>query len=340
MSTISTFETGALTHEVNDLILFADNTYQVSQLRDVIYKSGKLDFKRFCEQTVSGFNSLLTDKSERIYLTTEQEKDFCDIYVAQYQNWLIDNPQFKELHTAKDVLIACTIKDFSVVLPPNKLSRELYMEVKNKLELIGGKWNTSKQAFLFQENPLPYLIKLREGDNVNLKKEFQFFGTPDDLADYLVELAEVENTHEILEPSAGQGAIVKAIHRELYDSYTVWAFELMPLNVTFLEKIIGCRVLGSDFLTECDTHFDRIIANPPFNKNQDITHIYKMYDSLKDGGRLVSIASKHWQLASNKKETEFRDWLKKHNAKVLEIPSGKFKESGTMVATCIIIINK
>jgi 16S rRNA G1207 methylase RsmC len=86
--------------------------------------------------------------------------------------------------------------------------------------------------------------------------------------------------------------------------------------------------------------WDRIIANPPFSKNQDIAHIRKMYNSLKSGGKMVSISSKHWRISSGKKEKEFEKWLKEVKAIVKEIPPGEFKESGTMVETLIIMITK
>ena len=53
--------------------------------------------------------------------------------------------------------------------------------------------------------------------------------------------------------------------------------------------------MGDDFLnpSEWATAFkyDRIIANPPFTKNQDIDHVMQMWNFLKPGGRIVSIMS-------------------------------------------------
>lgn len=107
-------------------------------------------------------------------------------------------------------------------------------------------------------------------------------------------------------------------------------------------KIKEVEFLGEDFLADGKKYgeYDRIIANPPFTKNQDIDHIYEMYKCLKVGGRLVTMASKHWQLSTNQKETEFREWLKRVNYDFQEIESGKFKESGTTIGTVMLIINK
>jgi len=65
-----------------------------------------------------------------------------------------------------------------------------------------------------------------------------------------------------------------------------------------------------------------------------------MYDVLKPEGRIVSIASAHWKLSENKKETEFRQWLQDKDAHIETIEKGAFKDSGTMVGGVIITINK
>lgn len=106
----------------------------------------------------------------------------------------------------------------------------------------------------------------------------------------------------------------------------------------FLNKIPQFQLLGSDFLTECKTRFDIIVANPPFSNNQDIDHIQMMFDRLNPGGRLVSIASTHWQFTEGRKEKAFREWIDEVEADVYNVDRGEFKESGTMVGACIVVI--
>ena len=238
----------------------------------------------------------------------------------------------------KEILQQCKVEGNVVKLPDVKLERKEYLDVKKHLELIGGKWKGGKvQGFVFEQDPAGLLSQISNRENRNLKKEFQFFETPAHLADRLVELAEIKDKDVVLEPSAGRGAIVKAIHRE-FPGLDVYGYELMGLNQSFLAKLEHFKLLGSDFLKECDTLFDIIIANPPFSKNQDIDHIRKMHEHLKPGGRLVSIASKHWQFASGKKEEGFRGWIEEVEADVYDVDRGEFKESGTMIETCIIVI--
>jgi predicted RNA methylase len=184
-------------------------------------------------------------------------------------------------------------------------------------------------------------MQISNGEKRNLKKEYQFFETPDSIADRLIELAEIDSDmtgSNILEPSAGQGAIIKAINR-LYPNKVVDCYELMDINRTILSKIKTANLIGNNFLTECNNKYFRIIANPPFSKNQDIDHFYKMYDCLNVGGVLVSIVSRHWQLSQNKKETKFREWIERRTD-IIELKGGEFKESGTMIPTYIIKIRK
>ncbi len=277
-------------------------------------------------------------------LTEDQEEEFLN----NWYNLIAENfiKLREEMETQKplstlaiDTLKNSKVEGMVVKLPEVQLDRKIYTEVKTKLELIGGKWKGNKvMGFVFNEDPTGLLSEIANGGNRNLKKEFQFFGTPDGLCDRLVELAEINDSHDILEPSAGQGAIIKAIHK--VTSNTVDCYEAMNVNKLFLDKLPNINFLGEDFLKHEGKQYDRIIANPPFSKNQDIDHVMKMWDCLKFGGRIVSITSKHWQMSSNKKETAFKDFLKLYNAEIIEIEAGEFKESGTSIATVILVIDK
>lgn len=240
-----------------------------------------------------------------------------------------------------NILQKCSVDGLLIKLPAGQLDRELYQSVAKQLQLIGGSWKGGKtQGFFFKEDPTDYLAKLCAGESINLKKDFQFFATPDKVADRLVELACIESGHIILEPSAGQGAIIKAIHR-VHPGTEVDCYELMDLNRAFLEKLENITILGKDFINEEKTIiYDRIIANPPFSKNQDIEHVTEMYKRLEDGGRLVSIMSNHWRYASGKKEDVFKKFIEESEAEIYEIEPGAFKESGTTISACIVVIDR
>lgn len=278
---------------------------------------------------------------------TEDEREMVNNPKEYYTKQKLKQKE-KEMETAPSeaailVLKNCTVDGTIVRLPEEQLERNIYLEVKKRLELIGGKWKGGKVGgFVFQESPEELLSQISNGDKRNLKKEFQFFGTPDELADRLVELANIGAHDEppmILEPSAGHGAIVKAINRATGGN-DVYCYELMPTNQTILKRISTVVFLGDDFFKANGQKFDYVIANPPFSNNQDIDHIRKMYEVCKKGGRIVSVASNSWRMSNSKKKKAFADWLNDINADIEDIPRGAFKESGTTVGGCIIVIKK
>lgn len=236
-----------------------------------------------------------------------------------------------------EILNKCEINEKVVTLPNIQLDRNTYQDVARKLELIGGKWNRKYKGFLFEQNPSELFADICNGDNRNLKKEYQFFGTPENLVDELCSHIPSDAKY-ILEPSAGRGAIVQGINRKCPNAEVDY-YELMELNQKQFKG--DAEFLGDDFLLELiNKEYDCIVANPPFSKNQDITHFMRMYEVCKKGGRIISVMSKHWQLSSNKKEIEFRNFLYSHNAKIIELEAGRFKESGTMIPSCYVILDK
>ena len=239
-----------------------------------------------------------------------------------------------------EVLQNCRVEGNIVKLPDTQLDRKVYLEVKKSLELIGGKWKGGKTyGFVFHSDPSELLLEVSKGSDINLKKEYQFFATPKSLARKLVKMAEISEEDKILEPSAGQGAIIEQIN-EVTDIVPD-CFEIMDTNKIILEKSdLRFNLLGDDFLESDNKEYTKIIANPPFSKNRDIAHVYKMYEKLAYGGRIVTMMSRHWQKSTNKKEKGFKEFLDRVGARVIEVDAGEFKESGTLIATVIVIIDK
>ena len=241
----------------------------------------------------------------------------------------------------EEVLRHCTFKDNVLYLPAAQLNPKSYAETKKWISEAGGKWTGGKvQGFTFEFDATRVASILMSGKRCNLKQEYQFFSTPDALADWLVSLSDVGPDHAVLEPSAGTGSIVDAVHRKCPDC-VIDVFELMPENIQLLKKKEGINIVGEDFTKGVPRLYDRIFANPPFSRNQDIDHTKAMYDALNpEGGEMCVITSRHWCQASEKKCADFRNWLTEVNAETHEIPNGVFDESGTNVATMAIVIKK
>lgn len=243
--------------------------------------------------------------------------------------------------SVEDILKHCTLEDNVLKLPQVQFNKKSYADAKKWIEEAGGSWQGGKvQGFTFPFNADRVFSIIHEGKRCNLQQDFQFFATPPEVADWLVMLAGgVHEDEKVLEPSAGTGAIIDAIHRSCKD-LVVDCFELMPENKELLSKKSNINILGDDFTTYDLGLYDKIIANPPFSKNQDIRHVRRMYEHLNNGGTVAAIMSCHWKIASEKECADFREWLKDVHAKVCDIEEGSFKQSGTGIETTAVIIQK
>ena len=241
----------------------------------------------------------------------------------------------------EEILKHCTLESNVLKLPAVQFNKKSYAEAKKWIEEAGGSWQGGKiQGFTFPFNPERVFSILKEGKRCDLQKDFQFFETPADIADWLVMLAGgIHETDTVLEPSAGRGALIKAIHRAC-PSVKVECYELMPENKELLLSLDNIVLLGDDFTKDFSGKYTKIIANPPFSGNQDIDHVRLMYDRLEEGGVLAAITSRHWKFAYEKKCVDFREWLEEVHGEVFEIGSGEFKESGTAVSTMAVVIHK
>lgn len=183
-------------------------------------------------------------------------------------------------------------------------------------------------------------IKRMENELVGTKIP-GFFPTPAPLAEKLVELAEIEAGHTILEPSAGNGNIADAItenHRENQ-------LDVIERSAT-LRDILTAKdytLAGSDFLDHTGK-YDRIIMNPPFEKGQDMDHIRHAFSMLKPGGRVVSIICEGVFFRSDKKTKDFRAWMQQNESHSEKLPDGSFTGPGcliqTGVAARVIVLDK
>lgn len=157
----------------------------------------------------------------------------------------------------------------------------------------------------------------------------QLFPTPPSLAARMVELAEIEPGHAVLEPSAGTGNILRAIREATGDSAVRTAIEINPRlcdRLRIAEE--GAHVINCDFL-QFDapaTKFDRILMNPPFANADDIKHIRHALGMLKPGGRLVAICAN-----GPRQNAQLRPLVEQRGGRWEDLPPDTFAESGTAV---------
>ena len=242
-----------------------------------------------------------------------------------------------------DILGECRTEGNTLFLPEGQLDRATYQAVNKVLESIGGKWNRKAKGHIFTDGDPAELLDnvILAGEITDLKKQYQFFPTPRPIAERMCELAELDDTCTVLEPSCGKGDLADVI----FDAGVkqVCGLELNPDMEQYLSKKPYTVLTGVDFLQyvkDTTKEWSRIVMNPPFLRQQDIDHILTAYGILRSGGILVSVVSESPFFRSNKKSVDFRTFLDEHDAIIEPVAEGAFKESGTMVRTRLVKIVK
>ena len=245
-----------------------------------------------------------------------------------------------------DILNQCTVKDNSIHLPDVQLERSDYDAVNEVFSNLGGKWNKKEKAHLFPYPIAGLLAGVIASGELPPKNPTAFFPTPSGVVDSMIELSGVNEFMDadwrVLEPSAGTGAIARAV-RQAADSVTLHCCEVLPVNRAALQSE-GFEVVADDFMSYTpDQPYDVILMNPPFSLDGDpvayITHIRHAWSMLKEHGYLVAITPCGWLTNSTKKQVEFREFVC-DQLEFYEIGSGVFKESGTMTNTMLVYGSK
>ena len=197
---------------------------------------------------------------------------------------------------------------------------------------------------------LPHVAQI-DGDDPIVKAEEAligktlpgFFPTPKPVIIEMLELADIQGTDRVLEPSAGKGDILDAI-RLAHPEVNIRGIEINgTLRDVLIAKGYDETVEIGDFL-EHEGTYEKILQNPPFEKGADVEHVRHAFKLLAPAGRLVSVMSKGPFFRSDAKSREFREWLDSLDHDVAELPADAFRGVDafrqTGVQTCLVTINK
>lgn len=181
---------------------------------------------------------------------------------------------------------------------------------------------------------------LRTGVAVVAVSAPELFPTPPALACRMVELAGVRPGMRVLEPSAGTGNIVREIVKAGAD---VLAVEIEgKLAGALRAQYPDHEVCALDFADLDDLggirRFDAAVMNPPFS--QELAHVGRAFDLLREGGVLVSVMSAGVKFRQNHAHAEFRAFVEAHGGTIEDLPDDTFKASGTSVRTVLVTVRK
>lgn len=238
------------------------------------------------------------------------------------------------------------LEEVYIVKTP-RMTDEQYDEVREIFEYCNYKWSERYGAFISNCNNMPQLLNVIKNktyhitDEVKRKEELQFYPTPKKLAEYLVKLAELEDGDVVLEPSAGVGNILSEIPEYCRKIVIEYDREnsIKLISKGYLQTM-NCRFEDVDDLGVGLHAYNKVVMNPPFTGCMDAKHVMLAFKHLSKGGRLVSIINENTLYYRKEICARFMLFLKENNAKVIEVPTGSFSESGTMVNTLIIVVDK
>lgn len=165
-----------------------------------------------------------------------------------------------------------------------------------------------------------------------------FFPTPPDVAERFMQFASLGKVRTVLEPSAGSGCLIDVLRRQhpgaLISYCEINCFLLEILRAKY-EQSGAVHFIGRDLFdldpAIFEPRFDAIVLNPPFERGEDIAHVFHAYKFLAPGGILATIVSDGVFARKDRKATTFRDFLTASKAVIVGLPVDAFKPSGTGV---------
>jgi hypothetical protein len=190
-----------------------------------------------------------------------------------------------------------------------------------------------------------------------LCKHLAFYASPPKVVAKVLWNVYLHDGPRILEPSAGEGAIVdgvlaclpglrkRAAWRECeFTEPRIDVVEVDPRRVGILATKYrgqpGVLVRQANFLKLTPVpEYDWVLMNPPFAGTHWQDHIRHAFQFLAPGGRLVAVVPSSYEFREDKKSQAFRAWAKEHAWSYQseeDLPLGSFKESGTNVNTMIL----
>jgi SAM-dependent methyltransferase len=241
---------------------------------------------------------------------------------------------------------------------PEQLDRQVYVEVAEALKRVGFVWDKRAKVHVLdgRTSPADALAQLGVVQTTGVapaKNPDAWYPTPPHIADLVAARAyqwcankpRLVGTY-VLEPSVGEGALLKALWRR-NESWAMAIRHVQAIDIDAdrlayaarrLKGLLNLDTHCGDFLewnldSEYARQFDLVLMNPPFDNRAAVTHIRHAWSFVAPGGRLVAIApglAPSGALA--KLCTEYR-------ATIDPLPEGSFSDAGTDVYTCLLTID-
>ena len=194
---------------------------------------------------------------------------------------------------ARKILARCSVEDDAITLPNESLDRPLKLEVHGALEALGGTWIKARKAHVFEDahgtDLADRFYAMVETGDWERSHDATPIATPGWLVEQIINAADVEPTHRVLDPAAGQGALAFRLAALLGSKERIEVCEPLAVNRRTLE-MSGFAVAAEDFLDlRAPATYDRIVMVPPFSGSLAASHVRHAITQLRPGGRLVAV---------------------------------------------------
>lgn len=156
-----------------------------------------------------------------------------------------------------------------------------------------------------------------------MNDELQFYPTPSGLAAKAWEKFKNKDYRRVLEPSAGNGDLIRTKMYARYDKV-----DCCEIDVGKHAKLreLGYNVIGTDFLAiQGGAGYSHIIMNPPFSAG--VHHVLKAWDILFSGEIVAIINAETLRNPYSKERRHLADLIEKHGN--VEFMQGEFETPET-----------
>ncbi|MFD9824287.1 hypothetical protein [Streptomyces violascens] len=217
-----------------------------------------------------------------------------------------------------------------------ELDQSQFLAVDQVLKAAGAAWNRRAAAHVFPGDARESVEALLLTGEVTGPQDFGCLPTPAPVVEELLSLADLRAGHEVLEPSAGQGAIAA----EAALICTVDCIELLADNARHITAAGYARtVTVADFLAvPAEQRYDRVVMHPPFACQADIAHVTHALAFLRPHGRLTAVMSDSLAFRTNARTANFLALVDRRGGQISLLPDGAFKASGTGVRVVLVTI--
>lgn len=238
-------------------------------------------------------------------------------------------------------------------------SRDVFAEADKWLRRVPGfaHYDTRQRAYVYTRDPRPALqevtgiapVRPASGEQ---DRALSYFRTPDMTARMMATELGVMPGGRVLEPSAGDGALVLAV-LIFHPQVSVDAVEVDQARAQLLRNRFGRsapqdvtvhEMRFQDYAATPPAPYDAVVMNPPFTESGDrqawATHFLAAWELLAPGGRMVAVLPMSYRSADTKPARRVRDLVEGNSGVVVDLPESTFAGVGTNVHTVLVSVTR